>query len=140
MILVWLVFAVLAALVVALVIWPLAATRHRFLSRAAYDGAVYRDQLKEIARDVERGLLTAGEAASARLEVERRLLAAADGGTGAPPAASAVTPRVLTVALAVLVPLSAVAFYLVHGSPRLPDQPYAARAAERAVANAQGGL
>ena len=118
--LIWLIFAVLAAVVVGLVIWPLAAVRDRAPARASYDRAVYRDQLKEIARDVDRGVLTPAEAASARLEVERRLLASADdpaAGTR-PAAASAMTPRTLTVALAVLVPLAAVAIYLVHGAPR----------------------
>ncbi|HKX06879.1 MAG TPA: c-type cytochrome biogenesis protein CcmI, partial [Stellaceae bacterium] len=98
--LVWLVFAVLAALVVALVIWPLAATGHRSLTRAAYDRAVYRDQLKEIGRDVERGVLTPAEAASARLEVERRLLAADDATERRTGAAAAPASRVLTIGLA----------------------------------------
>lgn len=137
--LVWLVFAVLAALVVALVIWPLAGSQSRSLTRAAYDRAVYRDQLKEIDRDVERGVLTTAEAASARLEVERRLLAAAD--KSGRSVGSAVSPlsRMLTIMLAVLVPLGAMAIYLVNGSPQLPDQPYEARAADRAV-TANGGL
>src|SRR5262249_35149467 len=140
--LIWFAFAVLAALVVALVIWPLAATRNRDPQRAAYDVAVYRDQLKEIARDVERGLLTPAEAASARLEIERRLLASADAAErgGEPVARSAMAARVLTVVLAVLVPLAAVAIYLVHGAPRVPDQPYEARAAERALTRASGAL
>jgi cytochrome c-type biogenesis protein CcmH len=44
------------------------------------------------------------------------------------------------VALAVLVPLAAIGFYLVHGAPRIPDQPYDARAAERALISANGAL
>jgi cytochrome c-type biogenesis protein CcmH len=140
--LVWLAFAALAAMVVGLVIRPLAMVRGRVSARAAYDGAVYRDQLKEIARDADRGLLTPAEAASARLEIERRLLASAETpGYGSRPAAkSAVAPFRLTVVLAVLVPLGAVAIYLVHGAPRIPDQPYAARAAERAFTRGNGEL
>ena len=42
--------------------------------REAYDQAVYRDQLRELERDIERGLLTEAEAVSARLEIQRRLL------------------------------------------------------------------
>src|SRR5215472_6112883 len=137
--LVWLVFAVLAALVVALVIWPLASER-RTPARAAFDRAVYRDQLKEISRDSERGLLTHAEAASARLEVERRLIATADETQRRTRPAPRPATRMLTVALAVLVPLGAVAIYLVHGSPQAPDQPYEARAAERAVTSAKGRL
>jgi cytochrome c-type biogenesis protein CcmH len=138
--LIWIAFAILAALVVALVIWPLAGGRPASPGRAAYDRAVYRDQLKEIARDVERGLLTPAEAASARLEVERRLLASGGDTERGPRPAGSLTARGLTTALAVLVPLGAVAIYLVHGSPRLPDTPYDARGAERAAANAKGAL
>jgi cytochrome c-type biogenesis protein CcmH len=43
---------------------------------AAYDLQVYRDQLKEVDRDVERGILTEAEAARARTEVSRRILEA----------------------------------------------------------------
>ena len=140
--LVWLAFAVLAAMVVGLVIWPLAATRGRVLTRAAYDRAVYRDQLEEIARDIDRGVLTPAEAASARLEIERRLLASAEAPSlGTRPAPKSATATLaLTVVLAVLVPLSAVAIYLVHGAPRILDQPYAARTAERALSRANGEL
>jgi cytochrome c-type biogenesis protein CcmH len=138
--LVWLVFAVLAALVVALVIWPLASERRRAPARADFDRAVYRDQLKEITRDAERGLLTPAEAASARLEVERRLIATADVTQRRTRPAPRPTARLLTVALAVLVPLGAVTIYLVHGSPQAPDQPYEARGAERAVTNAKARL
>jgi cytochrome c-type biogenesis protein CcmH len=140
--LIWLIFAVLAAVVVGLVIWPLAAARGRTPARAAYDRAVYRDQLKEIARDVDRALLTPAEAASARLEVERRLLAAGEEPeTGLRASAKPTTaPLMLTVMLAVLVPLAAVAIYLVRGAPRVPDQPYEARAAERALTEAHGAL
>ena len=42
---------------------------------AARERAVYRDQLRELERDRERGLLTETEAASARLDIQRRLLA-----------------------------------------------------------------
>ena len=44
--------------------------------RASFDQAVYRDQLQELDRDIERGLLTPEEAAATRLEVQRRILAA----------------------------------------------------------------
>jgi cytochrome c-type biogenesis protein CcmH len=138
---IWFVFAALTALVVALVIWPLAAAHDgRIPGRGAFDRAVYRDQLNEIARDVERGLLTPTEAASARLEIERRLLASdADADRRAQPAPRP-TARGLTATLAVLVPLGAIGLYLVHGSPRMPDEPYEARAAERAVSIPKGGL
>src|SRR5437016_6265582 len=57
--LVWLSFAILAALAIGLVIWPLAVNRGGVPTRAAYDRAVYRDQLKEIARDLAIGAVRA---------------------------------------------------------------------------------
>ena len=139
---VWLAFAVLAGAVIALVILPLSRAGRRPPGRAAFDRAVYRDQLREVALDVARGLLTEEEAVSARLEIERRLLAAdaedrriesaqkgAIGGT-----------RVWAAVLGVLVPAGAVLVYLVHGAPQIPDQPYYARAAERALIGDNGNL
>src|SRR5260370_36939517 len=46
----------------------------------------------------------------------------------------------LTLLLAALVPLGAVAVYLVHGAPQVPDQPFAAREAERTLTDAHGAL
>ncbi|MEP4249224.1 c-type cytochrome biogenesis protein CcmI [Tateyamaria sp.] len=43
---------------------------------AAYDLAVYRDQLKEVTRDLERGVISAADAERAQTEVSRRILAA----------------------------------------------------------------
>ncbi len=43
---------------------------------AAYDLAVYRDQLKEVARDLERGVVSPADAERAKTEVSRRILAA----------------------------------------------------------------
>ena len=46
--------------------------------RASYDLQVYRDQLREIDRDLARGVLTEAEARGVRVELSRKLLAAAD--------------------------------------------------------------
>jgi cytochrome c-type biogenesis protein CcmH len=136
--LLWLAFALLAGLVVALVILPLAGARRGLPERAAYDRAVYRDQLAEIERDRARGLLSAAEAASARLEIERRLLGtAAEGEPSAPRTATSVS-RLLVFALAIAVPLGAAGIYLLRGSPQLPDLPYAERGGERAAARSAG--
>lgn len=68
----------LAALVFAtlgMVLAPLLMGSRPGLDRARYDQAVYRDQLRELDRDVARGQVTPDEAAAARLEIQRRLLA-----------------------------------------------------------------
>ena len=94
----------------------------------AFDAAVYRDQLGEINSDRARGLIGEEEAKAARIEIARRLLAA-DSKAEASGEASSPTARgrSATVAVAVALPLLALGLYLAYGSPRLPDQPLAAR-------------
>jgi cytochrome c-type biogenesis protein CcmH len=127
----------LTAIIVAFVVLPLLRGGRPAPERSQFDRAVYRDQLRELQRDEARGLIAPAEAASARIEIERRLLAAADEGTAPNPARSAPSP-LLAVALAVLLPGASVLLYLALGAPGVPDQPYAARAPERALA-ARGG-
>ncbi|MGQ0677852.1 MAG: c-type cytochrome biogenesis protein CcmI, partial [Rhodospirillales bacterium] len=97
--------------------------------RADFDAAIYRDQLAEIERDRARGTLSDEQAAAARLEVERRLLATA-GAAGR--AAEPAQPRpaaapLLAAAVAVAVPALALALYAWIGAPGLPGQPFAER-------------
>lgn len=83
MILLWLIVTIFSASVMAMLMFPLLRPRDRDVpARAAYDLTVYKDQLAEIERDMARGLLTEDQAAAARLEVQRRMLAVsgADGG------------------------------------------------------------
>ena len=121
----WFVVALMTAAAVFAVLWPLGRRKPR---RTGSDVAVYRDQLDEIERDRSAGLIGEREAEAARVEVSRRLLAAAD--TAAPArSAAGMTFRRRVVALGALVflPLGAVSFYLLLGSPQLPGQPIEAR-------------
>lgn len=137
----WFVFVLMTAVAIFAVLWPL-ARRHPL--RAGSDVVVYRDQLDEIERDRAAGRIAEPEAQAAQIEVSRRLLAAAD----AQPATLDVVPatigtgrrRVVAVAAIVLLPLGAAAFYLALGSPSLPDQPLATRAAQVRQNESVGGL
>jgi cytochrome c-type biogenesis protein CcmH len=108
---------------VLLLLLPLLRNPRAQPGRARYDSAVYRDQLKELERDVARGLIAEAEARSARVEIERRLLAAA----AAPSDAVVAGGRspLLAAALAVLVAGGAIALYLRLGAPGVPDTPFA---------------
>ena len=77
--LIWIVFAVMTAAVLAAVLRPLARgpSIGAAGSREGADIAIYRDQLAEIAAERARGVLGAEEAEQARREVARRLLSAA---------------------------------------------------------------
>jgi len=125
----WFVFALMTAAAIFAVLWPLG--RHRREQRSGSDLAVYRDQLDEIGRDRAAGLIGEAEAEAARVEVSRRLIAAAD--AAQPEAASAGSEMFRRRAAAVLVlvalPAIAAALYLMLGSPQLPGQPLASRAA-----------
>lgn len=127
--------AAVTLVIVATVVLPLMQGARAAPERAAFDRAVYRDQLKELERDRARGLIDGDEAAAARLEIERRLLAA---DTPAPAAVRSAGSPMLAVALALLLPAAAAGIYLALGAPTVPDEPYAARGPERALAASQG--
>jgi len=122
----WLLFGLMTAAAIFAVLWPLG--RARAPQRAGNDIAVYRDQLDEIGRDRAAGLIGEAEAEAARVEVSRRLIAAAD---AAPvesigPGATS-RRRVAGVAALIALPLIAGGLYLTLGSPQLPGQPLASR-------------
>jgi cytochrome c-type biogenesis protein CcmH len=123
---IWIIFAAMTAATIALLLLPLWRSRGQAASRAAYDLTVYKDQLAEVDREVERGTLSADQADAARTEIQRRILALGDIGKGdAAPARS----RALGAAtIIVVVPLVGFGMYRMLGQPALPDQPYAARA------------
>src|SRR6266567_8076164 len=72
----WPIFALMAVGAVIAVWWPLA--RRQNSVRSGSDIAVYRDQLEEIDRDEAASLIGNLEAEAARVEVSRRLIAAAE--------------------------------------------------------------
>jgi cytochrome c-type biogenesis protein CcmH len=128
----WLLFALMTAMAILAVLWPLA--RGKGMLRSGSDLAVYRDQLEEIQRDRAAGQIGEAEAEAAKVEVSRRLIGAADAqaATSGPlPARTATWHRrlVAVIALGVL-PLGASGLYLKVGSPSLPGQPLATRAAD----------
>jgi cytochrome c-type biogenesis protein CcmH len=130
----------LAGLAAALLVLPLWRRKKSAATRADFDLAVFRDQLAEIERDAERGLLEAKQVEAARLEVQRRILARADEAERA----SIPSPfgRRIVLAAAVGAPVAAALVYLFVGAPGMPDFPFASRpdapeTAARASAEAQ---
>ena len=121
----WFVLALMTAAAVFAVLWPLGRGGD---AASGSDVAVYRDQLDEVERDRAAGLIGQAEAEAARVEVSRRLLAAAESAEAAKPQPSSPTLR-RTAAIAALValPIGAGALYLAIGSPGLPGQQLSAR-------------
>ncbi len=129
-------FGAMTAAVVALLVVPLLRRPPGAASRVAYDLEIYRDQLSELDRDLARGLIGREEADAARIEIERRMLAAAEGEKVQKSGGRRIHSFVAAAAIIVLVPLAAGGLYLWQGSPGLESKPYAEREAERAAAQA----
>ena len=124
----WLIFAVMTVAAVCAVWWPLGRGAK---GGGGSDRLVYQDQLLEIERDRAAGLIGEAEAESARVEISRRLLAAADAesSAAAPPPTEqfAFRHRATAVASAVVLPAIGLGFYLWLGSPDIPSQSAFAR-------------
>lgn len=120
----------------ALLIWlaVLRAGQADVQSSAAYDLEIYRDQLRELDRDTERGVIGGAEADRARAEVSRRLLDA-DRRMQAEEEAQSGSALPLAIGLVVTIGLS-VYIYTSIGAPGYPDLPLAERVAEIETARA----
>ncbi|MGB8045347.1 MAG: c-type cytochrome biogenesis protein CcmI, partial [Pseudolabrys sp.] len=125
----WLILALMTGAAIFAVIWPLA--QNSKAARSGSDVAVYRDQLNELERDLAAGSIGKTEAEAARVEISRRLLAAAD---AAKAAAVAVTPsatpwhrRAVALVALLLLPVGAGSLYLRLGSPGLASEPLTAQ-------------
>ncbi|MCK0208999.1 c-type cytochrome biogenesis protein CcmI [Starkeya koreensis] len=128
--LLWIAFSLMTAAAILAVLWPLRAGASAPAASAAQaDLAVYRDQLAEIERDRESGLIGPAEGEAARAEVARRILrATAEAEAGRVTACGADLRRRAVAVIALLgVPLLASGLYFTLGSPLYPPQPLAQR-------------
>jgi cytochrome c-type biogenesis protein CcmH len=117
--------ALLTTATVGVLLIPLLRSRTTSTGRLDGELAIYRDQLAEIERERAAGTLPESEAAAARTEVERRILAAGD--HPPPPArAGGTLHKVLPPVLALAIPLLALGLYLQTGRPGLPAAPFVA--------------
>jgi cytochrome c-type biogenesis protein CcmH len=121
----WFVFALMTSAAVFAVLLPLGRSTEG--KTGGSEMLVYKDQLSEIASDAASGLIREPEATAARVEIGRRLLAAASTED-----AEIFTPRqtwrrAIAVVAFVMLPLMAIAIYAPLGSPRLPDFPLVER-------------
>ncbi|UWU15157.1 c-type cytochrome biogenesis protein CcmI [Rhizobium sullae] len=122
----WILVAVMTAAVAALLLYPLLRGATAAEDDRAGEAAVYRDQLRELDRDLAGGLISADEADYARAEIGRRLIAV-----------SAAEPKAVTklarhhrlseAFVLLLLPVLGLCLYIAMGRPELPSQPLAAR-------------
>ncbi len=123
---IWIILLLMTAAAVMAVLWPL--SRHRAVSAQQLDPDTqfYREQIAEIERDRERGVLLDSEAEAAKAEAGRRLLRAT--GMTADTYAALGEPALRrrraasTLALS-MIPILALALYGAYGSPHLMANP-----------------
>jgi len=134
----WGLVAAVTIITLAILIAPL--VRRRAAAQAArevYDINVYKDQLEEIDRDLDRRLMDEPQAAAARVEIKRRMLSAASKVDASQETKSGDTPSsnlVMIVVVALVLPAAALATYFHLGRPGQPDLPFAERPAPTRLA------
>ncbi|MBC05145.1 c-type cytochrome biogenesis protein CcmI [Thalassospira sp.] len=152
---IWIVLGAITLLLAGFILWPILQSNRAAKANEAADAAtaselddgspedelsrdlaVYRDQLSEIDRDIERGVLSAEQADAARTEVQRRILAAdqrikrqQSGETREQTSASAPI-RAIAAGFIVLFIAGGFGLYLDLGSPEMRDRPIASRTDE----------
>lgn len=134
-------FLLLTAVAIALLVLPF-LRREAAPDRREFDLTVYQDQLAELDRDRDRGLIDDEAARAAKLEIERRILAVAAGAaTGTPTAGGGWSPSTLmTAALVLIVPLASGLLYVKLGQPDMRDLPLASREAPEQQLSGQDAL
>ncbi len=130
----WLILGAMSAAVVAGLLLGLRRAAAPPSPRADHDLEVYRAQLHELERDVQRGVLGESELHSARLEIERRMLAADAAREPAPTSASGRKSLALPLIAVLLVPAGAFALYLWLGNPTVESVPFTERPSPPAAA------
>jgi len=121
----WILVAALTAAVAAVLLYPLLRDTRAVDDAHAGEAAVYRDQLRELDRDLSGGLISEDEADYARAEIGRRLITVS---------AAPVTDRKASkhhrlseAFVLLLLPMVGLCLYIFVGRPDLPSQPLQAR-------------
>ncbi|NNH31027.1 c-type cytochrome biogenesis protein CcmI, partial [Rhizobium sp. SEMIA 4085] len=125
----WILVATMTAAVAAFLLYPLLRGAKAADDDRAGEAAVYRDQLRELDRDLVGGLISADEADYARAEIGRRLIAvsAAEPKTERKP----VRPHRFSEAFVLLLlPVLGLCLYITLGRPDVPSRPLAGRLAD----------
>lgn len=115
----WFLLLSLSSASAVAIAYPLIRRYEKHDARAE-DAAVYQDQLKEVERDYQSGLINAPEAKSAQVEIQRRLEATARYALPGQPI-SAFWRNTALVASVALVTVGGVYLYALLGNPNLPS-------------------
>ncbi len=123
----WLVLGGIAALAGGILLFALLRRPRSQAARIEYDLEVYRAQLRELDRERDSGLISETEAKAARIEIQRRILAADQAVSAGQAGTTRKSELIPAAIIGAAVPLAAVALYLLIGSPGTPSIPFAGR-------------
>lgn len=126
----WILAALMTVAVAIVLLVPLTRRSDGDRSAVDHDIEVYRDQLREIDRDVSGKLISDDEAEFARAEVGRRLIKVARRDKRRAGRSNRVA-NYARIAIIVCLPAISLVGYLYAGNPGMPAQPFAARQMEQ---------
>jgi cytochrome c-type biogenesis protein CcmH len=130
MLMFWGLAAAMVVMVVALMVLALRRDEAQVVPAAEFDLRVYRDQLRDIERDLERGVIGPDEAERLRVEIGRRILAADQAAQTVGAQISGPRGGLVTGALVLALLGATLATYVGVGRPGASDLPLALRLAE----------
>ena len=123
----WLIVILMTIVTVMIIGFPLIKRQSsRKANRAEYDITIYKDQLDEIDRDFERGIINKAEVEAAKIEIQRRILKAVEIDCAKERLTRTRSPFLVGL-IGVFIATGTFGLYTLKGSPELPNQPYANR-------------
>lgn len=132
---VWVVAALMAVGVIFAILRAFVVATPAFKA-SEFDVQVYKDQLKSLDSDLERGVVSQDEAASAKLEISKRILVADKRTQNETVAKTGRTSKIFLAAISAIMLGGSMGLYFLLGSPQMPDQPLQARMEAAKIARA----
>ena len=125
----WIAVVLLCGVTLFILATPLWRKNKEQAERAEFEMNVFKDQLKELDRDLERGLINAQEAETARIEIQRRLLHADEMRGQNTSTQTGLTKSTILFSLigALVIVAGSLLVYAKVGMPGYADMPYASR-------------
>ena len=129
---VWILGTLACLIFIGLIARSIVAPRDLDLGVASKDLLIYKDQLVEVEKDIEKGVLSKSESDAARIEVSRRILLA-DKRSKIEKQTSCNSQnhnKIITFIILIFILAGSLSIYAFLGNPRLPDMPLQTRLAE----------
>ena len=134
--LIWLLISSVTIITVFVLILPLVFyenKRKEINNENEYDINIYKDQLDEINKDIDRGVLSKEEYESAKSEISRRILLQKDSNNKVKKTLTTNNQKLKLLSvtiLSLLIPIASLNLYFLLGNPSLPNKPFVKNTSE----------